>query len=339
MARADDPVDYRTVYDGCDFRVVNIEPLLPKHPNFPKGSHDVEKPWNGDPAVRGSYYKIKDREIDTLYVHQTAGSVTVGGFNAVHKTARFAFTAPGWKSRNGRWVWDGLGRGWPGIGYTYYLPYRPASFKGKWIIYQCWDHDWVTWHSGDNKRSIAIVCQGYFKSRHMRSFKPKKGCPSGEPSMAQMEALRGFVFDYAIDKLRIDPDHIRGHCESSRPKKACPGDALEEFVRGVSQGSAYPELPGAGPAVPIYANHLLLQSWKERQAALVALGHFIGTTGKKGNGVDGDPGDLTRMAIEMVEESAGFQVDGYWDDTLDYHVKSQLWFNGIGQDEIDSLIG
>ena len=339
MARPDDPQDYRTIYEGYDFLVADIECLLPRHKNFPKGSWDVEKPWSRDPAVWGSYYKVSDREVDTLYIHQTAGSVSVGGFEAVRRTAQFSRTPPGWLEKDGRWLWNGLGRGWPGIGYTYYLPYRPHVHRGKPVIYRCWCHDWVTWHSGDNARSIAIACQGYFKSRHIRRFKPRKGCTGGEPSRAQMDALRGFVFEYVIDHLRIDPERVLGHCESPKAKKACPGDTLEEFARAVSRGSATPELPGAGPAVSLYANHLRLPSWKERQAALVALGHFIGTTGKKGNGVDGDPGDRTRMAIEMVEESIGLRVDGYWDDTLDYHIKTQLSLDGIGQDEIDELIG
>lgn len=339
MARVDDPVDRRTVFEGYEFLVVDIEVLLPRHENFPKGSFDVKKPWNGDPAVEGSYYKIQGREIDTLYLHQTAGSVTYGGFEAVRRTATFALSAPGWTKKGDIWAWNGMGRGWPGIGYTYYLPYRPATWKGKTIVYRCWNHDWVTWHSSHNKRSIALVCQGYFKSRHMRSFKPRRGCPDGKPSSAQMVAMQGFVLEYAIDYLGIEPDHIRGHCDSPRPKLACPGDQIEKFVEGVRQGKGSPYLRGPGQEAPLLSNHLTLSTWEERQASLVLLGHYLGNSGKKNNGVDGDPGDLTRLAIEAAEETFGFPVDGYWDDKFDYRVKSQLACNMIGQAEIDELIG
>ena len=98
-----------------------------------------------------------------------------------------------------------------------------------------------------------------------------------------------------------------------------------------------PSLRGIDQTVPLYSNLLLLDSWEERQAALVLLGHNIGSSGPKGNGVDGDPGYRTRAAIEALEEEFGFPVDGYWDDTFDYHVKVQLHLHGIGKDQIEDL--
>lgn len=324
----------RVVFEGTDFIVYDVADLIPRHKNFPHGSNDVLKP-NGKPAVRSAYYKINNRPIEILYCHQTAGSVKVKGFEALINTAAFTIRPPAWNSLG---KWTGRGRGFPGEPYTYYLAYDPEKNNGKIMILKCWNHDWVTWHSSDNVRSIAIVCQGYFESRHIRTFKPRPGC-DGRPSDAQMLALDGFVREYAIGELGIKPSGIRGHADSPRPKPACPGDAIETFYRGIQQNAAMPELEGAyPPALPVLPGMLLLSSWKERQAALVCLGHFIGETGKQNNGVDGDPGDLTRMGIEATEEELGLQIDGYWDDVLDYHVKTQLLVRGIDQSHINGCM-
>jgi hypothetical protein len=154
-----------------------------------------------------------------------------------------------------------------------------------------------------------------------------------------MVALDAFVREYAIGKLGIDPSNIRGHADSPHPKPACPGDAIETFYRGIQQDTVMPELEGAyPPALPVLPGMLLLSSWKERQAALVCLGHFIGETGKQNNGVDGDPGNLTRMGIEAMEDELGLKIDGYWDDVFDYHVKLQLLVRGIDQSHINGCM-
>lgn len=329
----------RIVFEGKDFIVVLIQDLLPTHKNFPRGAHHILKPWSQKPAVRGAYQKHKGRHITKLYCHQTAGSVTANGFDAPVRTTQFVVNDPAWVNRTikfqTKWVWTGRGRGWPGCCYTYYIPYHPISHKGKIVIFQCWDNDWITWHSSDNAHSIAIVCQGYFRSRHMRTFKAKKGCPTGAPSPDQLTALEGFVLEYAIDHLHIEHDQILGHYDSPHPKATCPGDDIEKYVEGVKQGKAAPSIePDDAPPMPLLAGSLILDTWEERQAALLLLGHDLGEYGKLQNGVDGDPGYLTRLAIEATEETFGLPIDGYWDDTFDFVLKTYLLGLGIGDKEI-----
>lgn len=325
----------RVVFEGTNFIVYDVADLIKRHKNFPHGSNDVVKP-NGRIAVRSAYYELTDREIEILYLHQTAGSVKIKGFEALLNTAAFTVRPPAW---NDAGKWTGRGRGFPGEPYTYYLPYSPDKHEGKIVIFKCWDHDWVTWHSSDNRRSIALVCQGYFQSRHIRRFKARPGCPNGRPSDDQMIALDGFVCEYAQPELGILAENIKGHCDSPSPKPACPGQHIENFYRGVNQNTAIPVMdPADPPMFPPLLNLLELASWKERQAGLFCLGHFIGETGAQNNGVDGDPGDLTRMGIEAIEEEFGLPIDGYWDDTFDYHIKLQLLCHGIVQSHINGCM-
>lgn len=333
----------RVVFEGKNFVIVDIQDKLPKHKHFPRGSYDVKKPWNGKPAVNGSYYEIKDRNISILYCHQTAGSVTRHGIDAPIATTRFVTNDPNWvqKTIKGKlkWVWTGTGRGWPGCCYTYYVPYKPLFHQGKIVIFRCWHNDWVTWHSSHNKPSISLTCQGYFKSRHMRSFKAKRGCPGGKPSGEQMQAVEGFILEYAIDELGISNDQIKGHYDSPYPKPTCPGDPIENYVEVVKQGKAAPTLVEPElPPQPMLDGMLVLDTWEERQAALVLAGHDIGSYGKLKNGVDGDPGYKTRAAIEAQEEQFGLKVDGYWDDTFDYIMKLYLLGMGVDDKELQALI-
>jgi hypothetical protein len=318
----------RVVFEGNNFIVYDVSDMIKRHKNFPHGSNDVTKP-NGRIAVRSAYHKMTDRDIRILYLHQTAGSVKISGFEGLLNTAAFTIRPPAW---NDAGKWTGTGRGYPGEPYTYYLAYRPDKHEGKVMIFKVWDHDWVTWHSSDNHNSIALACQGYFQSRHIRRFRARPGCPNGRPSDDQMIALDGFVHEYAIGKLGIDPDSIRGHADSPRPKPACPGDHIENFYQGVYQDTAIPIIEDSDPPMlPPLLNMLELDSWKERQAALVCMDVFIGEGGAQNNGVDGDPGDLTRMGIESMEEELGLPIDGYWDDVFDYHLKIQLLARGVHQ--------
>jgi peptidoglycan hydrolase-like protein with peptidoglycan-binding domain len=232
-----------------------------------------------------------------------------------------------------------MGRGWPGGGYTFFLAYAPAQYNGKWVIYQCWPLDWVTWHSSHNKPSVAIALQGYFKSRHMRSFIPKSTVPGGRPSTAQMEALSGFLYEYAIGHLGILPTQIKGHADSPYPKPTCPGDEPEELYRSIQAGRPQQlEAPDFDPHVIDIPGLVELDTWERRQAALVVLGHDLGNFGKLKNGVDGDPGNRTRLAIEATELILGLPVDGYWDDKFDFLVRVLLGSFGKTQADIDKEV-
>jgi hypothetical protein len=325
----------RIVFEGTDFVLYNVSDLLPRHKNFPHGTDMLKS--NGARAVPAhwKYREIRDRDVQILYSHQTAGSVSVDGFEALVRTYQFQTNDPAYTAAG---KWTGRGRGWPSGCYTYYIPYNPIMWKGKIVIFQCWPHDWITWHSSHNANSISIVGQGYFRSRHMRTFRPRRGCLTGRPSDSQMLALSGFYREYAVDKLDIAPENIKGHADSPRPKPTCPGDAIETMYRGVQQDISLPEMPGGDfPMFPPLPGLLPLEGWRDRQAALKLLGHNIGSYGPRKNGVDGDPGYMTRMAVETQEESLGLVVDGYWDDVFDYQIKVQLLALAKTQDDLDAL--
>lgn len=329
----------RILFKGTNFIIYKIWDLLPRHRNFPRGAFDVVKPWNGKPAVQSGFRRKKDRIVNLLYCHQTGGSVTNKGFDAPLSTAHFQVRDPSWvmKKVNGlmKWTWTGRGRGWPGIAYTWYIPWDPIIYNGKIVIFQCNELDFITWHSSDNEHSVSIVSQGYFRSRYMKKFRPRHG-QTGKPNDSQCVALEGFIAEYAIPILGIMPKEIKGHCDSPKPKLMCPGDDIEVIYKSFSRRMIdrfvdtplFPYLPGM----------LNLDNWRDRQASLILIGgHDIGDTGPKGNGVDNDPGDLTRFAIEVQEEQWGLPVDGYWDDTFDYFMKTMLVAHGMSQKDLDEL--
>ena len=328
----------RIVFTGTQFVLYDVSDMMPRHKNFPHGT-DVVKP-NGKRAIpkHWRFKKVPGRKVEILYCHQTAGAVTTEGFEALINTYKFMSRDPGYTDEG---KWTGRGRGWPSGSYTYYIPFNPIIYQGRVVIFKCWDHDWVTWHSSHNAHSEAIVCQGYFKHRSMKRFRPKKGCPDGKPSELQQKALKSFILEYAMGEMGLAKENIKGHCDSPVPKAACPGDFIEGIYRPINEGLAAPqvELPDYDfPMFPPIPGLLELDTWKERQAALVLLGHNLGNYGPKGNGVDGDAGSLTRGAIETEEANLGLKVDGYWDDTFDYHVKVQLLARLKMQEDIDGLI-
>ena len=328
----------RIFFEGKKFILYDVGDVLPRHKNFPHGT-DVVKP-NGKRAIpkHWRFKKVPGRKVDTVYCHQTAGAVTTEGFEALVNTYSFMRRDPAYTDAG---KWTGRGRGWPSGSYTYYLPFHPIVYKGKVVIFKCWDREWVTWHSSDNAHSEAIVCQGYFKHRSMRRFRPKKGCPLGRPSELQETALRGFLREYAMGEMGLAKENIKGHCDSPVPKTACPGDFIEGIYRPINQGVVVPqvELPDVDPPMfPSLPGLLELDTWEERQAALLLLGHWLGDYGRQENGVDGDAGYLTRGAIETQEMNLGLKVDGFWDDTIDYHIKVQLLARHKTQADIDGLI-
>jgi len=325
----------RVVFEGTNFYVYDVHDLLPKHRNFPRGAYDVKKP-NGKPAVVGSYKDVHNRDIAKFYFHQSAGNVTRSGLDGLMDEAHFFVRDPAWDDK-GRWT--GRGRGWPGFAYTYYLPYRPLVYNGKYIVFMCNKHETVSWHSGDNYHSEACVLQGYFYSRHIKTFKPKKG-QDGHPSKDQMHTLLTFTDEYVIEHLGIDEKQVVGHYMSPHPKPTCPGDDVEYFLDGVQEGIIYSGTPDdvEEKVIQKVPGALKLDTWAERQAALVWLGHDLGNYGELGNGVDGDPGNLTRMAIETQEELMMLKVDGYWDDVFDFQIKMLLMALSCTQDDLEMLI-
>lgn len=318
--------DDKIVFEGERFVISDISADLPRHPRYPYGS-SVVKP-NGKRAVTGRYRSVPGRTIDTIYFHQTAGAYAPGR-NGVMKTGRFFVTDPAY-SPDGRW--KGNGRGWPGFAYTWYVCHEPETIAGKYVIYQCNHLDTVSWHTaGRNKTGAGIAFQGYFRTRHIRNFRPFDGT-DGEPSEAQLILAEAFWEEYAKGELGLTNRDISGHFEVS--KKTCPGDTLEKFVLFKQQDEDNPERP---EPLPAEQDRLSLDTWKLRQAALVVLGHDLGKYGSQHNGVDGKPGPMTRMAIETEEESMGLRPDGVWDERFENLLKVRLGAEGVGQGDLAGM--
>jgi peptidoglycan hydrolase-like protein with peptidoglycan-binding domain len=303
----------RTVFENGSIIVKYAVDKLPKHRNFPYN-------WRRSSA----YYKIKNRSIKRIYLHQKGGGY-LRGFGGVLRTAGFFVRNPEYNA-DGKWT--GHGRGWPGYAYTFDVPFYPSIEDGKIVIYQTNDFDWVTWHtSGDNEKSISIGAQGYFRSRHLPPA--RNPVNNGMPSEHQMIAIEEILFNFLFPELGLNIRDVRGHFEAPRPKASCPGDDIERWL--MSQRGLIIKHPEMEP--PLTA----LGDWKLRQAALRVLGHDIGTYGPKKNGVDGIPGEKTRLAIEAIERASGLESDGTWDSVVEAEIVKLLKRRNISQKDLYKL--
>jgi hypothetical protein len=320
------------IFEGVNFVIYDIVDLLPRHKNYPHGT-DVIKP-NGERAIPKHWsYGRRGSVPSKVFIHQTAGSYTPG-FQGVYNTAAFVTRDPSY-FEDGKW--RGNGRGWPGMCYSYYIPFAPETTPdGKIIIFRCVPDEDKSWHtSGHNREAFAIGFQGYFKSRHMGRFIPRAGT-NGRPSEAQLEALESSWNQYFKTTFNLTNNDVYGHFEAKRPKKPCPGDILERWVLGKRKGV---EEPAEVFTPPVDVTTMVpLDSWKTRQAALLLLGFDLGSYGVAKNGVDGLPGYKTRAAIEGLEEMLGLEVNGMWDDRLEFMCQMLLFSQGIGQDEINDVL-
>ena len=304
--------------ESITYKLVDIVDKLPRHDNYP---------WNWKRSSR--YYDMPGRRIERCYFHQKGGGY-VPGFYGVVRTANFLVQNPKY-DHSGRWI--GNGRGWPGYSYTIDIPHKPERKDGKFIIYQCQPWDTVSWHTkGDNKNSMSVALQGFFKSKHGGKFIPYKGT-NGRPSSAQMDILEDLTENFIKPKFGIKNDQLLGHFESPKPKLTCPGDDItmwlmkkrHEFFRTTIMVEIDPAL------------NYRLDTWERRQAALVAIGCDIGKSGDKKNGVDGMPGEKTRLGLEAVERMAGLPINGIWDSELHWNMTELLSIIGVTQEDIEAL--
>ena len=318
--------DHKTVFEGEKFVIADIVKKLPRHSRYPYGT-DIINP-NGKRAVKGAYTTSPGRAIEKIYYHQTYGAYAPG-IKGVRNTAHFFIADPVYDENSKR---KGGGRGWPGFAYTWYVCYEPEVVNGKYVIYQCNDLGTISWHTkGCNMKGAGIAFQGMFRSRHIKNFKPFKNT-NGEPSEAQMICADAFWEEYAKEELGLTNRDISGHFEVG--KKACPGDTLEHFVQFKQRNEDVTEF--FQPA-EVHSDLIPLDDWESRQAALVVLGHDLGKYGNKKNGVDGKPGEKTRLAIEAQEEIMGLKPDGQWDDRFENLLKLYLHARGITQEQINAL--
>lgn len=308
----------KVVHEGSNYVLVDIIDELPVNENYP---------YNWRRSAR--YYDIAGREIGKCYFHQKAGSYTPG-MDGILNTAHFLVRKPEYNA-DGKWT--GCGRGWPGYCYTIDVPHKPErNSDGRFVIYQCQPWDRVTWHSSDNVSGIAVGLQGLFKSKHMGRFVPFKGT-DGKPSSEQFEIIETLTEEFIKPKFGLENNQLLGHFESPKPKLTCPGDMVSDWLMRKRQEVQKSTIE-LGPApFPGYE----LDTWEQRQAALVAMGFDIGDYGPKRNGVDGMPGERTRLGFEAVERMSGLPVNGIWDPELHYWVTNWLMMLGITQTEIDNL--
>ena len=224
----------KIIFTGSHFVICDISDKLRKHKNFPHGS-DAINPNTGKRDVRGSYQKVRDRKIAKVLVHQTAGGYHPAEDQLLN-TNSFFITDPTWKKnpkfgqpKQPEWLWTGMGRGWPGFAYTFFVPYAPETCNGRFIIYKCNDLELVTWHTGDgqNESGVGLAFQGYFLSEPDITH-PMKG-QDGHPSEEQMGILPAFWYEYAIPNLGATD--LSGHFEHGKP--TCPGDDLREKVQEI----------------------------------------------------------------------------------------------------------
>jgi len=277
---------------------------------------------------RGYGPRRSTAKVEAVFVHQSAGN-RLNGLDAPIRIARFHAGEPRYKrdedgnlvyrKRRGKLspVWVGGGRGWPGIGYTFVVPTVPDTEEGKLVVYRCHDDDRHTYHTGGvwNRIGVAVCFAGHFQSRHARGE-----LPAGPDSLAML-AGKELILDYLLPRYGLDRESLRGHFDAGKP--ACPGDALESWVRTHRGEEVEPDSMDPSGRVTIGdpviegADGRPLKTWRERQAALSDLGFDVGP-------IDGIPGEQTKGAVIAFQRSAGLVVDGRWGPRTEIAVRLSL---------------
>ena len=257
-------------------------------------------PWNWRRSAK--YYEVRDRRIDSIFVHQTAGSPKDGGL-ACSALAEWIVSSPRFAERNGKQVRTGGGRGFPGVPYTFMVPHRPDVREGKFVVYRMWDDEWVTWHTrGHNKTGVGVAFAGSFATRHSPKFSDR------HPTDQALAAGEELIDNYLIPRYGLAMSDVRGHFDAGKP--TCPGDALEAWVRR-QRGetvSWMDERSGDSDRRPLSTND-------QRIEAMVDLGR---------DGFALRTREGFRMAVESVQEEAGIVVDGVWGRNTESAVRRLL---------------
>jgi hypothetical protein len=210
--------------------------------------------------------------------------------------------------------------------YHVFVPYHMKMSNGKPIVYYCVDFNETTWQAGaGGNAGFGVGFQGMFRSRHIKRFRPFPGT-NGNPSDLQRQVCIALFREWFQPLFRFEREQLTGHWQWG--KAACPGDWIEnailEFRSGESLADTGEEDPGSE----------WFDTWAERQAALFDLGYNLGEYGPQKNGVDGYPGDMTRMAIELFQEDVGIEVTGLWDDVTEDAMMAAFKDNGLNYDNV-----
>jgi hypothetical protein len=291
----------RTLWESSTTRLVEVTGFK-VHANFPFGRRGRQG---------GGYFEVPGRVIEAVMLHSLAGPFREGEA-AVLGLANYHASNPKLDAE-GRVV--GGGRGWPGPSYHVLVPFRPAVVNGRFEVYQLWPFGMVTWNAGRfwNPRSISVGLGGMHDTRHAPKYSAGQ---ARDPDPTQFEATRSVVLDYLLPSLGLGPEGLISHAEAG--KVTCPGDVMEAWayhVRGrevswlaperrlwlAPEERTAPRAPGPRP------DRRSLETWQERQAALVGLGFDVGPAG-----VDGIFGYHTKSAVRAFQRRLGIVVDGVW---------------------------
>ncbi len=265
-----------------------------KGPNFPKNSRGS-----------ASYRRAPNRQISEVFVHQTAGA-SRDGQAAVDRLANWITRGPKHGIVNGKRRRIGGGRGFPGVPYTFVVPTSPQLHGGKYVVYRCWSDEWATWHTkGHSLTGVGVAFAGSFESRHARAFSSRA---VREPKVMAMEAGQELILEYLLPRYGLKVDALRGHFDAG--KAACPGDALEAWIRR-TRGESVSWWGVAEKFGPV--DQRPLASDEHRAEAMTVIGIEVG-----------DDSDDYRMAVEIFQESAGLVIDGLWGPMTEAAIRRAL---------------
>jgi hypothetical protein len=181
-----------------------------------------------------------------------------------------------------------------------------------------------------NQYTVGINLSGFFASR---GYKPNH--PSDPTAESRRRGVaKTLICHPSIEQCRavwglwqtIGGVGIFGHHDTG--KAACPGNTASELVDAIWSGIITTDreldrwlsgrdsyiLPGGYPSPSdVYGDSAADQDIDyvtECQRMLVALGYDLGSYGPKRNGVDGDWGSASRIALIEFEEGAGLLTNG-----------------------------
>jgi len=274
-------------------------------------------------------YRSRSAKISSIIVHQSAGN-NWEGQKAAEKIANFHAGAPRYKTdpktgeilkrkvrgKMRKW-WIGGGRGWPGIGYTFVVPYIPAVVDGKFEVYRCQPDKLHTYHTGRhfNRHGVAVCFAGNF-GRDVKDMK--------NPDPTALIAGEDLILNYLLPLYKINKNSaLLGHFDAG--KKGCPGGYLEQWVRH-TRGEDVDD-PRDAPGVlddeefDVYAaDDRTLKTYAQRQQALIDLGYDLGTWG-----ADGYWGEASKGALLAYQYHAGLAVDGRWGTLTEHAIRMDLF--------------
>lgn len=205
-------------------------------------------------------------DIHGVVFHQALADHTVRGIARYHVSEE-SHLAPG--------------QGCPGICYTFFID--PDG-----TIYQCNDLEAITWSQGGstpplpmtrgNTNYLAVCFRGDFRG---------KGHKGGDPTDAQLAAGRA-LWAWLRDDLGLSEDSLFGHHDFGKP--SCPGTALSKLIAEVCAEGL--DVKGNRPRG--------IRAW---QQGLKRLGYDLGAWGPKKDGVDGQWGEDSQVALLAFQKA------------------------------------